>query len=155
MSVARQELMTLKAKLGADVEVFKQQYDRIKTDYAVVVRAIELLDMQDEETTQIHESEISVFDIDFTGTQNLAGRLERIAGNNNGRVNATKAAEILIEAKQSHSTKRNLVPMIYRTLSDGDRWEKVSPGTFQIRQREFAESEIALLDPGILPRIIE
>ena len=141
MSSEWQRLLVLKTKLGANVEILKQQYETAKSDYHSVVRAMELLDTFDAGDTETDDLNISSHEIDFTGALNIASRMERIAEKSNGRVNCTKAAEILIDSGQSLSKKRNLVASIYRTLSANDRWERVSPGTFQFLCAEHNASQ--------------
>ena len=151
MSSAKQVLMSLKTKLGIDVETFKRQYEKTQADYDAVVRAIEILERQDSEISQPQEIMIPASDIDFTGTQNLPERLKRIAHNYNGIINITKAAEILIEVKQSRSKKTNLRSMIYRTLTENnDTWEKVAPGTFQFCDAKDAEEKREDVHPDFL-----
>ena len=148
---ARQELMSLKAKLRVDVETFKEQYEKAEADYNVVVRALELLEFQDSGVPLMEQPRILARDIDFTGTQNLPERLERIADRCNGLVNITKAAEILIEVKQSRSKKTNLRSMIYRTLSENSNsWEKVAPGTFKRWSGQIVEAKGEGTQPDFL-----
>ena len=148
MSSERQQLMFLKARLGAKVESFKERYDNAKVDYDVIVRAIELLDMQDSDVPKELGHKIPSRDIDFTGARNLPERLERIACNNNGWINITKAAELLIEVKQSGSKKKNLRSMVYRVLAENsDEWEKTAPGTFRLRNANNTEKPDILLLP--------
>jgi hypothetical protein len=141
MSSAIQDLMDLKAKLGADVDALKEQYVKAKADYDAIVRSIELLESQVSEYLVPREIPIAVADIDFAGAENLSARLERIAGGCNGLINITKAAEVLIQAEQSRAKKSNLRSSIYRKLNeDIERWIKVAPGTFKLNNDEDSES---------------
>ena len=151
MSNAMQELMSLKVKLGKEVEEFKRRYDRARTDYDAVVRSLELLEMRITAIPQVQEPDISARDIDFTGTKNLRERLERIARKNNGLVNTTKAAVLLIEAKQSNSKKHNIRSVIHRILNeDADTWKKIGPGTY----RHYLWSVENATDDGMSPDMI-
>lgn len=132
MSSERQELTALKEKLGRNVDALKEQFDNALADYQSVVRTIQLLDSQSADVPQLPSPMPSASEIDFTGARNLEERLERIAIHGNGHINITKAAECLIEAKQSNSKKNNLRSMILRTVTQyPERWPKVAPGTFE------------------------
>ena len=162
MSSALQELLMLKGNLCEKIKLLEQQYDSAKRDYEAAERIIEILQRQEPVGTptplQPYQAiGVSPLNMDFNGTGNLAERLVRIAEYRNGEVNITKAAEILIEAGQTISSKKNIRSMIHRTLNeDTDTWEKVEPGTFQIRERQISEeenipvqSEIGILRNGV------
>ena len=132
MSSAKQELTIVEAQLNSKLKMARQHYDRLKVDHASVVRSLELIDVLGSNISPTQGPEIPIGDIDFTNTQNLQERLDRIAEMNNGLVNTTKSAEILIAAKQTNSNKQNIRSIIHRTLNvNTDTWTKIAPGTFR------------------------
>ena len=131
MSTALTELTLLKIELSEGVDQAQKELDRVKAKYNTIEHAIELLNEYRLDSTQ---SGIDlVREIDFTGSQNLVERLKRIADKNNGLINPTRAAEILIEAGQTRSSKANIRSIIHRTLQEhDDGWEKIGVGQFRL-----------------------
>ena len=149
MSSAKQELTIIEAQLNSKLKMARQHYDRLKVDHASVVRSLERVLGSNISPTQ--GPEIPIGD-DFTNTQNLQERLDRIAEMNNGLVNTTKSAEILIAAKQTNSNKQNIRSIIHRTLNvNTDTWTKIAPGTF----RHYKWGSVEETGEGMSPDMME
>ena len=132
MTSELQKLVLLKSELDAEVAHARQRLEKATAELAAVTLTIGLLKsmgpMEEENTAYASTN------IDFSGTRNLKERLERIAQSSGGLVNTSKAADIIIDARQTRSKKANIRSTIHRTLTGNkDSWEKIAPGTFRLR----------------------
>ena len=143
MSSTMQELILAKGDADAEVVLAKQcceearaNYEEATANLAALERTIRFLETRRPPTATPAKPPVTAAnDIDFTNARNVKERLERIADKTNGVVNATRAAEILIEAGLSRSKKQDVRSTIHRTLQGyPDSWEKVAPGTFRFRK---------------------
>ena len=134
------ELEQYAATLRAEKERLIGEKETIDREIAVLDQRISTMDAFSGDFTKWREGNstepkrihghISFKDIGKCRTQQAA--LEEIARLSGGIANATEAGKIIKKTKLTKGKVGSVISSVHRIMSDKEKWEWISPGTFQL-----------------------
>lgn len=134
----RSKLLELVADLRSQKAIiekrFRNEIEQIDRDLQAVQRTLDLMSGTDVTKSQL---QLSMIDISLiVNAQNQKEALKVIAKQNQGVVNLTKAADLLIRAGRAKGKRRNLISTLWGFVHDSDEWEKASKGNYHLKEAD-------------------
>lgn len=131
-TVALNELLTLLAKLRAERETLRKDWEKRLAEHDVKIAAVETTVRLYTNGRGIPEVESpTVTASDLRGLK-YKEALHKIAERNNGLVSVMEAKRLLIAAGIATGTPKHVGPRLYNVLRDSEEFEKVGRGAFRL-----------------------